>query len=300
MQAQELIKRFKAAGNVLPAGVSDGDMWEAKKKVSSAIHPDTGDRIPLPFRMSMFMPVNLPVSGGMLLSGPGLSQVFWQWLNQSYNAGFNYANRNASVPIDMVSLGASYGIATVTACGAAYGLGKVVERVQARMMGAGADPSRAPFGVKLLTRGLPWFAVAAAGSANALAMRYKEGLEGITVFDASGTPQGTSVAAGRTCLTQVALTRVVLPIPVLLMPPFVLDALRNTKGLGGLMSRSLGARTAVELTVIAAFLQLALPFAIAVFPQRGEIAATDLEPAFHGRKDASGAEIKSYFYNKGL
>lgn len=39
-------------------------------EVESAIHPDTGEFIPLPFRMSMFMPVNLPVTGGMILSGP--------------------------------------------------------------------------------------------------------------------------------------------------------------------------------------------------------------------------------------
>jgi len=38
-------------------------------EVDSAIHPDTGDTIPLLFRMSLFMPANLPITAGMLLSG---------------------------------------------------------------------------------------------------------------------------------------------------------------------------------------------------------------------------------------
>jgi hypothetical protein len=48
--------------------------------------------------------------------------------------------------------------------------------------------------------------------------------EGITVLDANDKPMGTSVAAGRHALAQIALTRVVLPVPILLLPPFLLGA----------------------------------------------------------------------------
>ena len=90
------------------------------------------------------------------------------------------------------------------------------------------------------------------------------------------------------------MTRVVLPIPILLLPPFVLDAARASPRLGALMARSAPVRFAVELGVIAAFLQGALPLAVAVFPQRGEIAADALEPQFRGRGTAV------YSFNKGL
>lgn len=33
-----------------------------------------------------------------------LNALFWQWANQSYNAAFNYANRNATIPVDMKSM----------------------------------------------------------------------------------------------------------------------------------------------------------------------------------------------------
>lgn len=165
--ARRLLAEFKAGRIARDAG-RDAELWEAKKKVDSVYHPDTGEVIPRVFRMSMFMPANLPISAGMLLSGTGPAQLVFQWLNQSYNAGFNYANRNASVPLDMKELGASYLVATGTAVGAAAGLGRVVARMQARV---GPRPS---LGLKLLSRGLPWLAVATAGAANAVAMRYKE------------------------------------------------------------------------------------------------------------------------------
>ena len=45
-----------------------------------------GEKIFLPGRMAAFVPVNLPVVAGMLLSGPGPTQLVWQWVNQSVNA----------------------------------------------------------------------------------------------------------------------------------------------------------------------------------------------------------------------
>ncbi len=271
--------------------------------MQSAIHPDTNEVIPLAFRMSTFMPSNLPITAGMLLSGPGAAQVFWQWANQSYNAGFNYANRNATVPMDTAALALSYGVATGTACGMSFGLGRVVQRLQRSVGGASAElaPHQQPLGLRLLSRGLPWLAVATAGVANVLAMRYKEGLEGITVYDQAGAPMGTSVAAGRACLTQVALTRAALPVPILLIPPFVLDAIRSHTPLGPLMARSLPARFTVEMTVLAAFLQCALAPAVALFPPQGSMAAAEMEPQFRGRTSPStGLPVTTYYYSKGV
>jgi len=124
--------------------------------------------------------------------------------------------------------------------------------------------------------------------------------DGITIFDQEGAPRGTSVAAGRAGLLQVALTRVILPVPILLLPPFILDAARSSKSLGPLMARSLGVRTVVELSIIAVFLQCALPFAVALFPQTATVAASDLEPPFRGLVTATGEPVRAFTFNKGL
>ena len=214
---------------------------------------------------------------------------------QAYNSAFNFANRNASQPVDVAALAVSFAVATTAAVGAAAGLGRVVSRLQSRG-GAGAGGGALPLPALLLARALPWLAVAVSGSANVLAMRHSEALTGIEVFDERGAAAGTSVAAGRAALAQVVLTRVALPVPILLLPPFVLDAARAAPGLGAVMARSAGARAAVELAVLAAFLQGALPMAIALFPQTGAIAAKDLEPRFAEKYGRDAV----FTYNKGL
>lgn len=50
---------------------------------------DTGEAVPLPFRLSAFVPTNLLIVGGMLMPNPTLkSVIFWQWANQSLNGQF--------------------------------------------------------------------------------------------------------------------------------------------------------------------------------------------------------------------
>lgn len=48
-------------------------------------------------RMCAFLPANIVILSGMLLSRPTIGNtIFWQWFNQSFNAGLNYGNRNGS------------------------------------------------------------------------------------------------------------------------------------------------------------------------------------------------------------
>jgi hypothetical protein len=49
---------------------------------------------------------------GMLMSAPTTrNSIFWQWINQTYNASLNFGNRNASSSQDNLQLLQSYGLA---------------------------------------------------------------------------------------------------------------------------------------------------------------------------------------------
>ena len=57
----------KARRNLLP-GVSDEDLWEARRLCDSAVHPDTGEIVPKLFRLTAFVPSAVIISAGMLMS----------------------------------------------------------------------------------------------------------------------------------------------------------------------------------------------------------------------------------------
>jgi len=77
--------------------VFHGGFMIVKSFFQAIIHPDTGEKIPMPFRMSGFVPFGTPIVVGLLLPSQTLaSTTFWQWLNQSHNACVNYCNRNAT------------------------------------------------------------------------------------------------------------------------------------------------------------------------------------------------------------
>ena len=65
-------------------------LWESRRIVESAIHPDTGEVIPRPFRMSGYVPCNGPICVSMVASSSTLPILFWSWINQTQNALVNY------------------------------------------------------------------------------------------------------------------------------------------------------------------------------------------------------------------
>ncbi|KAK3081013.1 putative alpha-isopropylmalate carrier, partial [Coniosporium uncinatum] len=107
------------------------DFWKAKKTVDSTLHPDTGQPVFLPFRMSCFVISNLVVTAGMLTPGLGtLGTLGWQITNQSLNVAINSANANKSTPLSTETMVKSYFLAVGASCSVALGLNALVPRLK--------------------------------------------------------------------------------------------------------------------------------------------------------------------------
>ena len=138
----------------------------AQTVVSTAIHPDTGEFINWLFRFSSFLPVNIPISFGFIFAAPTpFNTIFWQWINQTYNAALNYQNRHASSLYTTEDIAKSYCIATSSALVVSLGIRKMLEKQTARASGAR---------LVMLNSVSSFAACAAAGWLNAYFMRQTE------------------------------------------------------------------------------------------------------------------------------
>ncbi|KAG9275206.1 sideroflexin-5 isoform X2 [Astyanax mexicanus] len=252
-ESVKLLEHFKAG--TLPPGVTNAQ---------AILHLDTGEKIPMPFRMSGYIPFGTPV-----------------WLNQSHNACVNYCNRNASKPTPFSKFFQGYLGAVSSAVTIAVGLNVLVKR---------ADRF-SPATRLLVQRFIPFPAVASANVCNVLLMRHSELSEGISVLDEDGNVVGTSKLAARRALFETAVTRMVLPMPILVLPPMLMTVLERLP----LLQRYPRLVLPVHSLVCLGAFSLALPLAISLFPQNSQIHVSQLEPEM-----SVATECKVLTYNKGL
>ncbi|GBG27910.1 Sideroflexin-5 [Hondaea fermentalgiana] len=276
-EAQDMLEKFKSreVGYEQP---SDDELWKARKIVRSTLHPDSGEAILPPFRMSGFVPFGTPIVVGMLLAQTPAQNVFWQWANQSHNAAVNYSNRNMSAPSSTKDIATSYTVAVSSAITVSLIMDRVVKRL------------RAP----VLQRFVPFIAVASANILNVGFMRRMELESGITVFDEVGKELGQSVMAAKKALAETAVTRVVLPVPILVLSPLLLMA---TEKLIPAVKQKPGLRIAAQATLVSCCFMLGLPLSLSLFRERGTLAISDLEPELRAKCPSPQGEV---YYSKGL
>lgn len=156
-RAKEIVDSYRA-GKVDP-NLTEDEIWAAKQLYDSAFHPQTGEKLFILGRMSCQVPGNMLITGCMMTfyrSTPAV--VFWQTVNQTFNAIVNYTNRNASAGVSNEQLGQAYVAATSASVLTALAFNKAIA----------SSPTLA---AGLVGRLVPLVAVAAANCVNIPLMR---------------------------------------------------------------------------------------------------------------------------------
>jgi len=268
-------------------------LWEAKRIVDSAIHPDTGEVIPRPFRMSGFVPYNGPICVSMVASTSTIPLLFWSWINQSQNALVNYYNRNASSPMTNETLLKSYSAAVGSALVVAFGLSTLVQK------------RYAPEQAKQMMKFVAFPSAVVASSLNCYVVRSPEIDTGIPLTDAtgnllamSGEDENTSSIAAKRGVESTTLSRAILQAPVYFLPSLLMGVVPPLKTF---VANRPTMRVPLTTFLVLVSFGLGLPATIAIFPQVSELKASEAEPKFQHLLDpATKRPYEVFYYNKGL
>ena len=229
----------------------------AKMVVDSAIHPDTGEMIAWPMRVSSYIPLNMPIVFGLLATAPTpFNTILFQWGNQSVNAGLNYGNRNATSLYTTQDVIKSYCLALVASCSVSLGIRKALSGYT---KGLTMGPKMVLFNsISAVMAG------SAGGVMNCYMMRQTELQKGIDVFENDDFIEkpsvGKSVTAAKCAVFETAMSRVGLAMP-LFTPGLVFMGLHKLR----LMPTKFWPKTVVQMIVF--FLQqyFTTAFAMALF-----------------------------------
>ncbi|GMH91740.1 hypothetical protein TrVE_jg2854 [Triparma verrucosa] len=256
-------------------------LWRDQRIVNAAVHPDTSEIIPMPFRMSGYVPFNGPLAIGMMASSTTPGLLFFNWANQSQNAMINYYNRNASSEMSNGTLAFSYAGAVGSAMLVAYSLSTIVKRNV-------PNPSTA---TKLL-RFVAFPSSVMASCLNCYIVRSPEIPPGVPLLSSTLTPLPLppSSLAAKQGVYETVQSRAILQCPVFLIPPILISTIFKNA-----LIRNPAMAVPVTTYLLCVCFGYGLPAANAIYPQISSMKREDVEEEFRD----SIKEDRVYF-NRGL
>ncbi|KAI3362982.1 hypothetical protein L3Q82_011664, partial [Scortum barcoo] len=187
--------------------------------------------------------------------------VSFQFLLQSYSAGFNYANRNSSSEqqggkMSLKQLLLIAGTVSYVTCAGA------LPQIFITRLGVRSASVQTFFKTALpvpLSAVLAFF--------NVFTVRSEESEAGIRVFNSSGNPVGLSKAAGEKAVRETALSRATLFGTTAAVPNVMVLLLQRTR----LLQRNPLLATPLRHASTALVLALMIPVSFSLFPQLGTV-----------------------------
>lgn len=280
------------------AHVDAAELARATRLRDAVLHPDSGEPIPLLFRMAAHVPVNTALLVGMLSATSPAATGAWQFANASFNAAQFYANRNRSNPVSDGALAASYVAAMGASVGVGAGLRRYFNAAAAAAAKAAASPAAGWRGRAAAAGGaaVPFIAAATGKPFQIGFMRGDELRDGVAVYDGDGVVRGVSVAAGRDAVGMTVAVRVAYLAPMLWLPALQAGMVRAVP----VLARSAPAYVASYAVLAGLHSAFVTPACMAVFDQRASLPVGALEPQFHGLVDGGGRAVERLYFNKGL
>ncbi|XP_034407578.1 sideroflexin-4 isoform X2 [Cyclopterus lumpus] len=272
----EIQKAHSLLGSGQPLNEKDG---QALTLSLSSVHADSGAVLPLVFRSAALLPISTPLVVASFLPHRSVKPaLFWQFLLQSYSAGFNYANRNSSPEqskkTSLKQLLLMAGTVSYAAC-------------------AGALPQIfiSRLGVRSAAIQTFFRSILPIPLSVSQLYRSEESETGIQVFDSNGNPVGLSKAAGDKAVRETALSRAVLFGTTAALPNLLVLLLQRTR----LFQRNSLLAAPVRHMSVALVLGLMIPVSFSLFPQLGTIKKENVEERLWAAADGG-----RFYYHRGL
>ncbi|XP_038593096.1 sideroflexin-4 [Micropterus salmoides] len=251
----------------------------------SSVHADSGAALPLVFRPPALLPISAPLVVASFLPHSNVKPaLFWQFLLQSYSAGFNYANRNSSSEqgkkMSLKQLLLIAGTVSYATCAGA------LPQIFINRLGVRSAPIQTFFRSIVpipLSAALAFF--------NVFTVRSEESETGIQVFDSSGNPLGFSKAAGEKAVRETALSRAALFGTTAAVPNLMVLLLQRTRP----FQRNSLLVAPLRHISVAFVLGLMIPVSFSLFPQLGTIRKENVEQELR-----AAADNGQLYYHRGL